>query len=279
LFAFAEKNLVSMIFGPVNTFSDHAAVSIAFGFVELLVAFAVDRLKLKVDYSFWIYLFGTLAFWGGWTLDYTQVYYTSQEFAFIYAAVNVVLLILAVPLNRIIFLIFGGFGFTGFVVNEMYLYGTVASNSWFSVGFGCILVVAAYIVDQKEENSDFPFWAYLFGVGTFECGLSTLFGWPIYTSQWFKLFYCVVNIGVALLYIPTQRDVFIFAGSIGVIWYAQELIETYAPSYAMPILLTVLGLALIGIAVYISTNKWLKSRRAAQSKNAKTDIEDSDLLL
>jgi len=177
----------------------------------------------------------------------------------------VILIGLSVSLNRILFLVFGGTGLAVFVGRELFLYGTIASNSWFGVIAGTSLTIAAYVVDTRDVNSDFPFWAYLFGVLTFEIGFGFLFGYPVYTSEWFKLFYCVVNVGVALLYVPTQRDVFIWAGSLGVLWYAEVLIETYASDYALPIFLTVLGLALIGVAVYLSTRQWLKERRARRS--------------
>jgi len=193
------------------------------------------------------------------------VYETSISFAWTYCAINVILIGLSVSLNRILFLVFGGTGLAVFVGRELFLYGTIASNSWFGVIAGASLSIAAYVVDSRDVNSDFPFWAYLFGVGTFECGLSFLFGYPVYTGQLFKAFYCVVNIGLALLYVPTQRDVFIWAGSLGVLWYAEELIETYASDYALPIFLTLLGLVLIGLAVYLSTHKWLKDRRARRS--------------
>jgi len=261
---FAEVDLSQMIYGPQPSIGQHAQVSVIFGFLELLLAYGIDRLNYKADFSFWIYIYGMFAFWGGLTTEFVYVYQNSFYLGLFYLFVNIALLYGFVRLNRIIFLLAGGAGVATYVAQEMFLYGSLESNSWFSVLFGAVVTLAAYIVDTKQINSIFPFWGYLFGVLTFESGLSFLFGWPVYTSQYFKLFYCVVNIGMALLYIPTQRDVFIFAGGFGVLWYAEYLVNHFAPNYALPIFLTVLGLALIGVAVYFSSRKIMARRRAAQ---------------
>jgi len=131
---------------------------------------------------------------------------------------------------------------------------------WLLCFFGTVLAGSAYYIDKKDPTSNYPFWGYLFGVVIFEGGFGTLVWWPVFTSQWFDLFYAVVNVGLALLYIVTQRDIFIWAGSVGVVWYASEIVNKYFHSYALPILLTAVGLALILLAVYLSS-KWIKRSR------------------
>lgn len=80
-------------------------VSLIFGAGMLTLAYAVDR-RTKLDYAFWLYLFGLMAFWGGLTLLDSG----SELGKFLYAMINVGLVGLGVFLSRKAFLVFGATG-------------------------------------------------------------------------------------------------------------------------------------------------------------------------
>lgn len=86
-------------------------ISVWFGLAMLVGAYAVDLRGRDEDFSFWIYLFGTLAFWGGLTFMDSQ----SELGRFFYALINVALIAVSVFLRRTIFLVVGAFGVTGYI--------------------------------------------------------------------------------------------------------------------------------------------------------------------
>lgn len=80
-------------------------VSMAFGVAMIIGSFVLDR-RREEDYSFWGYLFGTFAFWGGLSLLEGG---SELEWA-IYGAINLGLMLLSVLLERRVFLVFGAVG-------------------------------------------------------------------------------------------------------------------------------------------------------------------------
>lgn len=109
---------MSMDFAPFLSrnldpdFHTRKLVSIVFGLAMLAVAVFVDiRSRRRPDYAFWLYLFGTLAFWGGLsTLD------SGNEFnKFMYALINVGMILLGGILARRIFTVCGSLGLTAYL--------------------------------------------------------------------------------------------------------------------------------------------------------------------
>jgi MFS family permease len=81
--------------------------SVAFGLVTVLVAFWVDlRSRHTLDYAFWLYLFGLLAFWGGLSS------LGSDRLAgkLVYLAINLGLVLIGAVLVRRAFTVFGAIG-------------------------------------------------------------------------------------------------------------------------------------------------------------------------
>lgn len=86
-------------------------ISVWFGLVMLVVAYATDLRGRDEDFAFWIYLFGLLAFWGGLsTMDSD-----SELNKFLYALINLGLIFISLVLRRIVFLVLGTFGVTGYI--------------------------------------------------------------------------------------------------------------------------------------------------------------------
>jgi len=82
-------------------------ISLLFGLGMVALAFWIDlRTRRSPDFGFWLYVFGTLAFWGALTaMD------SDSEWARLgYAGINVAMILLGAILGRRVFAIFGGLG-------------------------------------------------------------------------------------------------------------------------------------------------------------------------
>ena len=79
--------------------------SLWFGLAMILFSYLLDRRK-EVDFSFWLYLFGLMAFWGGLTAMNSD----SELGKFFYFLINLFLFFLSLFLYRRAFIVFGGVG-------------------------------------------------------------------------------------------------------------------------------------------------------------------------
>lgn len=111
---------LSMDLGPLllgsQNHADRQWISVWFGLVILVAAYATDRRRTDEDFAFWLYLFGATAFWGGLSLMNSH----SELGKFLYAVINVVLLLASCLLRRVIFLVFGALGLTGYIGHLSY---------------------------------------------------------------------------------------------------------------------------------------------------------------
>lgn len=82
-------------------------ISLVFGLVMLAFALVVDFRSLRgVDYSFWLYLFGLLTFWGA----LSSMGNGALSGKLIYLAINGGLIFIGAVLGRRVFAVFGGLG-------------------------------------------------------------------------------------------------------------------------------------------------------------------------
>ena len=82
-------------------------VSLGSGLVMLLGAVGVDfRSRSARDFAFWLYIFGTLAFWGG----LSSLESTSELARLGYAVINLVMIMIGAALSRRVLAVFGGLG-------------------------------------------------------------------------------------------------------------------------------------------------------------------------
>lgn len=147
---------MSMDFAPLLA-ANHAAdlqmqklVSIAFGLVMIAAAVFVDmRSRRRPDYAFWLYVFGTLAFWGGLSSQDSG----SQAGKFLYALINAAMVFLGAVLARRIFTVCGGLGVFGYLG---YLsYSVFKDSLMFPVALtalGLVLVGAGLWWQRHETN-------------------------------------------------------------------------------------------------------------------------------
>ncbi|MDD1779170.1 MAG: DUF2157 domain-containing protein [Candidatus Helarchaeota archaeon] len=108
---FMSMDLTPIIFGK-NEFAhtERLWVSLVFGLLVIIVTYIVDR-RTKDDYAFWGYLFGLMSFWGGLSLMESG----SEWGKIAYCLINVALMLIAIFLDRPVFIIFGSLGFFGYL--------------------------------------------------------------------------------------------------------------------------------------------------------------------
>jgi len=259
IYSLVEDNLANFVFGT-PTLEQYCWVSVGFGAVFILISYLIDRQNLSQDYAFWSYLFGVMAFWGALTCLYETVYINSTPFKLTYLAINITMMALTVVLQRTVFAVFGACGTAYCVVDLVGNNLGVEGDSYASMIFGALVTYSAYYIQQKNANSNYPFWAYLAGVSVYWAGLSTLFDNVYDSSMFFKFIYLIVNVGLLTSTLFFHRNVFLFYGLLGISWYLEEIIYIYYwNSWYLPFILTGLGLALIAIAVYFGRQSaWKK---------------------
>jgi len=100
-----------------DSFEWRAFVSIWFGLLMIVIALWVDlRTKRIQDFSFWLYLFGVLAFWGG----LSSMNSDSELNKFFYLCINVGMILIGAMLSRRVFTVFGGLGASGYIGHLAY---------------------------------------------------------------------------------------------------------------------------------------------------------------
>lgn len=139
---YMSMDLAPLMFGH----SDDSVVSAVFGFVVVLVAFAVDRLA-KQDFAFWLYLFGLMAFWGG----LSSLGGHSELGKFIYALVNVGLIGVGVLLRRQTFAVFGALGIAGYLGHLAYSVFEHSMLFPFALSFIGLAVIFAGVQFQTRQ--------------------------------------------------------------------------------------------------------------------------------
>lgn len=114
---YMSMDLTPFLFGDDPEWRKREYVSVACGLLTLLLALAVDlRTRRDPDFAFWLYLFGTMAFWGGLTsMD------SKEEWRkVIYLLINLGLIGVGAALARRVFVVFGGLGVAGYLGHLAY---------------------------------------------------------------------------------------------------------------------------------------------------------------
>jgi hypothetical protein len=125
------------------------------------------------------------------------------------------------------------------------------SRLWVSAVFGAIMLLFAYVIDQRTEQ-DFAFWLYLFGMMAFWGGLSLMES----GSEASKFVYSLINVGLMFLSVLLNRRVFIVFGALGVFGYLGHLSWTvFKNSMMFPFVLTFIGILVIFIGVQYQRNR------------------------
>jgi len=149
---FLSMDVTPLLFGKEFTWGQGRVVSMVFGLILLAVSYALDLLRRGRDYSFWLYLFGLLAFWCGVSFSSTD----QLIFKCLYGLLNLALIAIAVLLRRPVFLVFGAVGVFLFLFD---LSANVFRESLFFpiylsiVGAGILAGAIALLRNQRALDS------------------------------------------------------------------------------------------------------------------------------
>ncbi len=152
---YMSMDLTAMLTGGKINQELSSMVSVWFGLMQILLAFWVDiRSRKSADYSFWLYIFGVMTFWGG----LSSMESSSEWSRFCYMLVNLGLIGMGVLLVRRIFVVFGALGITLYLGH---LASTIFKDSWLFpisltlIGFGIILLGVWWQRHELELTTSF----------------------------------------------------------------------------------------------------------------------------
>ena len=147
---YMSMDITELVLGRNFGWRDQALITMWFGLFMTLLAFWVDiRSRKTLDYAFWLYLFGVLAFWGGLTNQHSD----SELNKFLYFCVNLLLIGIGAVLVRKVFAVVGALGSCFYLSHLAY---KVFEESW---AFPVVLTVLGFsiiwmgILWQKNEES------------------------------------------------------------------------------------------------------------------------------
>jgi len=145
-------------------------------------------------------------------------------------------------------------------------------REWVSLWFGLAVLLASYLADLRTTiRQDFAFWGYLFGLMAFWGGLSLMDS----TSEASKFVYCLINLALIVLSVLLRQRSFIVFGALGVLGYLGHLsMRVFENSLLFPIVLTMMGIAIIWLSVIYQRN----SRRIAELAHASLPIAVRELI-
>ena len=150
---YMSMDATALMFGKTWGWEQECRISVAFGLVMLIAAFLVDR-RTKLDFAFWGYLFGLLTFSGGLSLLGSG----SQLAKLGYCVIHLGMIVIALLLERRVFLIFGGLGVFTYLCSEAYGYFRNSTAFPFVLSIlGIGLIVAA--MQFKKHESALQAWA------------------------------------------------------------------------------------------------------------------------
>ncbi|MBK5002716.1 DUF2157 domain-containing protein [Pseudomonas sp. S31] len=129
-----------------------------------------------------------------------------------------------------------------------------------SLWFGLCLLVVVLLVDGRTRQ-DYAGWGYLAGLAAFWCGLTLMDS----DSELAKAFYCLINLGLMGIAVLLRRPVFMVFGALGVAAYLGYLsYEVFADSLLFPVVLTLIGLGVIGLGLAYQKRREDLSRSARE---------------
>lgn len=109
---YLSMDLTPLFFGSdFFAWEERLLVSCFSGIIMIFIAYHYDR-RTEKDYSFWLYMFGVIAFWG--SLSFMRG--SGGELGkFLYCLINIAMIFISVIIQRRVFIIFGGLGVFGYL--------------------------------------------------------------------------------------------------------------------------------------------------------------------
>lgn len=118
-----------------------------------------------------------------------------------------------------------------------------------SLGFGLLMLALALVIDLRTRmlKQDYAFWLYLFGLLAFWGALSAMDS----GSQFGKLIYCGINLGLIFVGAVLSRRAFAVFGGLGVAGYLGYLAyDVFEDSLLFAFTLSLIGLAIVFAGVW-----------------------------
>lgn len=219
----------------------------------VLAAVAVSIVPLAV--------FALERIFGWWPLDDTQSdyhqYYTQVQGGWLLMEAATViaglLMLRLIPFPFIVMPIAVALWFMSMDLSEWF-HGEIFSweqrrdvSLWFGLG----LLLVFLLVDGRTRR-DYAFWGYLAGLMAFWGGLTLANS----DSEVAKAMYCLINLVLMGLAILLRRPMFMVFGALGVAAYLGYLShEVFAESLLFPVVLTLIGLGVIGLGLVYQKRK------------------------
>jgi MFS family permease len=95
-----------------SSWHNREQISMIVGLLMLGLAFYIDlKTRYTLDYAWWLYLFGLMAFWGGMSMQHSD----SELNKLIYCVINLGLVAVGGMIGRRVFAVFGGMGIAGYL--------------------------------------------------------------------------------------------------------------------------------------------------------------------
>lgn len=147
---YLSMDLAPILYGKdILNFDERLSVSCIFGLITIAASYFVDKKYEEVDFAFWTYLAGLLAFWIGLSLMKN----TDEFGAFIYFLINVFLIILSVYLHRRTFMVFGALGVLGYIGHLSWVVFKDSAAFPISLAFiGILLIIVGVKYQQNKQK-------------------------------------------------------------------------------------------------------------------------------
>lgn len=115
-----------------------------------------------------------------------------------------------------------------------------------SITIGILLNILGFFLYRKDQK-DFGFWSYLFGMLAFWSGLTSLY----IETEWGYFNYFLINFSFILLSSFFHRKIFMFFGSLGIIYYIGHLTYIFSDSLMLSYVLGAIGFSIIMLAIFL----------------------------
>jgi len=92
------------------------SVTMAYGAILMVLGYFLDKAK-KINFAFWSYLFGTVAFWGSFL---NLVWDKHEIYLILFLLVNLIMIVSSIVLQRKVLLVFGGLGVFAYLTHLAY---------------------------------------------------------------------------------------------------------------------------------------------------------------